>query len=277
MSGKNGNHGWGGMRVLLFHAVVRERPKRASWRERKYWMGIDEFRAHVSLLAAGGYSVLPLDRAWQTRPSRVGNSPTLWPGQLPAPVVLTFDDGHASAGEVVWPMLREAGMAATFFVNTATLGTHGHLRWRDVRAMSASGASFASHGHRHADMTALGCRALDVELRMSKDLLEGWTGQRVEFFAAPYGRVNRRVVDAALAAGYRAVCTSVPMPARRGSARVSRIAIHAGTSPEELCGFLDGRRFPYWARRARAACLAWPKRLLPVPQARPAAEPEAAR
>jgi peptidoglycan/xylan/chitin deacetylase (PgdA/CDA1 family) len=277
MSGKNGNSVRNGILVLLYHAVTAETAKSIGWRERKYWMGRDEFHSHVALLATGRFPVLPLARAWQARTDHVGTSSTLWPGQSPAPVVLTFDDGHRSAVEIVWPALREAGMAATFFVNTATLGKPGYLCWREVRAMSAGGALVASHGHRHVDMTALGRRALDVELRMSKDLLEGWTGQRVEFFAAPYGRVNRRVVDAALEAGYRAVCSSEPRPARRGGTSVSRIAIHAGTTTDELAGFLEGRRFPYWARRARSACLALPKRLLPVPHARPTAEPEAAR
>jgi peptidoglycan/xylan/chitin deacetylase (PgdA/CDA1 family) len=266
-----------GIRVLLYHAVVAERPRSVGWRERKYWMSAAEFESHLSLLGAARYPVLPLGRAWnaKTNPARLDS--VLWPGRSSEPVVLTFDDGHASDGAIVWPMLREAGLGATFFVNTATLGKPGYLRWRDVRAMSAGGASFASHGHRHVDMTALGRRALDVELRMSKDLLEGWIGRPVDFFAAPYGKVNRRVVDAALRAGYHAVCTSQPMPAERGSTSVRRIAIHAGTTPEELAGFLDGRRFPYWARRARAACLALPKRLLPVPHPRPAAQPEGAR
>jgi peptidoglycan/xylan/chitin deacetylase (PgdA/CDA1 family) len=277
MSDRSGNLTRGNLRVLLYHAVVAERPRTIGRRDRKYWMDGDEFRGHVSLLAAGRYPLLPLDRAWNARTSLVRKDSMVWPGQSPAPVVLTFDDGRVSDGAVVWPLLREAGLGATFFVNTATLGKAGYLRWRDVRAMSAAGALFASHGHRHVDMTTLGRRALDVELRMSKDLLEGWIGQPVDFFAAPYGRVNRRVVDAALQAGYHAVCTSEPAPARSGSARVSRIAVHAGTKPDELAGFLDGRRLPYWARRARAACLALPKRLLPLPHSRPAVEPEAVR
>jgi len=275
MSETVGNSARRDIRVLLYHAVVAERPKGVGWRERKYWMSAAEFRSHISLLRSGQYAVLPLGRAWKAQAAPFDS--ILYPAPAPAPAVLTFDDGRASDASVVWPMLREAGLGATFFVNTATLGQPGYLRWRDVRAMSADGASFATHGHRHVDLTTLGGRVLDIELRMSKDLLEGWIGQPVDFFAAPYGRVNRRVIGAALEAGYRAICTSEPRPARAGSASVSRLAIHAGTTQEELAGFLDGRRFPYWARRARAACLALPKQLLPAPRQRPDVQPEGAR
>jgi peptidoglycan/xylan/chitin deacetylase (PgdA/CDA1 family) len=277
MSQKNRKSRKDAFRVLLFHAVVAERPKSVGWLERKYWMSAAEFRTHLSGLCARKLPVLTLESAWNAKPNSSQLDPILWPTPEAAPVVLTFDDGHASDAAVVWPMLQEAGLTATFFVNTATLGKPGHLRWREVREMSRAGACFASHGHRHIDMTALGSRALDVELRMSKDLLEGWIGQPVDFFAAPYGRANRRVFDAALRAGYRAVCTSELKPARRGSSSVSRVAIHAGTAREEFAGLLDGRRFPYWSRRARAACLRVPKLVLPAPHPRPAIQPEAAR
>lgn len=277
MSDTSGKPLSGGLRVLLFHAVVPGRPSNVGRRERKYWMSATEFRKHLFELCAGEHPVLPLGRAWNRRPNAPRSGPILWPAPEAAPVVLTFDDGHASDATLVWPMLREAGLTATFFVNTATLGKPGHLRWREVREMSCAGARFASHGHRHADMTALGRRALDVELRMSKDLIEGWIGQPVDFFAAPYGRVNRRVVEAALRAGYRAVCTSEPKLARPASATVGRVAIHAGTSSRELAGLVDGRRLPYWSRRARAACLSVPKLMLPVPRPRPEIQPEGAR
>lgn len=266
-----------GFRVLLFHAVGAERPKNIGWRERKYWMSASEFRAHLSALRTRKLPVLTLESAWRRKPKTARLRPIVWPASGAAPVALTFDDGHASDAAVVWPMLEEAGISGTFFVNTATLGKPGHLRWGEVREMSRAGACFASHGHRHVDMTALTGRALDIELRMSKDLLEGWIGQPVNFFAAPYGRVNRRVVDAALRAGYRAVCTSEPKPARCASTTVGRVAIHAGTETATLRGLLDGRRFPYWTRRVRAACLKLPKLLLPAPHPRPEIQHEAAR
>lgn len=263
-------------RVFLYHAVVNQVPARLGWRERKYWMTAGEFKRHLAFLAASSHPVVDLASVLPARASAPRASSLLWSLPLAAPAILTFDDGRASDAAIAWPLLREAGLPVTFFVNTATLGRPGHLRWRDLREMSAAGASFGSHGHHHADFTRLSPHAIEIELRMSKDLIEGWIGRPVKFFAAPYGRVNARVVDAALAAGYRAVCTSTPGAAIAGDPRVCRIAIHAGTPGEALGKWLAGNAAPYWTRRVRAACLELPKRLLPAPDSRAGIHTEAA-
>ncbi len=262
------------MSVLLYHGVVRALPAGIARREKKYWMDAGDFRRHAALLGSSAHSVVSLQDGWRARtfpppvPSLVQRPPQS------APVVLTFDDGWESDGSTVWPLLADAGLPATFFVNTATLGRPGHLRWSQVRRMSAEGASFQSHGHRHVDLTRLGPQTLRTELRMSKDLLEGWAKTPVQFLAVPYGRVNRREVDAALDAGYRAVCTSDPAPAVPGAATVSRIAIHAGTRPEQLARLIAGCLIPFWTRRARGALLAPAKQLLrpPLPKQNPLPE-----
>jgi len=262
------------MSVLLYHAVVSTPPAGLARRERKYWMDAGDFRRHAALLRSSTRSVVRLEDGWRAR-TFTPFTPILLPrAPQPVPVVLTFDDGWESDFSMAWPLLAEAGLPATFFVNTATLSQPGQLRWSQMREMSAQGASFQSHGHRHIDLTRLGPQALWTELRMSKDLLEGWVKKPVEFLAVPYGFVNRRVIDAALEAGYRAVCTSDPAPAAPGAASVSRIAIHAGTTPEELDRLISGCRIPYWARRTRAAILAPAKQLLrpPLPKQKPLSE-----
>ncbi|HVB34134.1 MAG TPA: polysaccharide deacetylase family protein [Patescibacteria group bacterium] len=264
------------MSVFLYHAVVSRRPQWLRWRERKYWMDAGEFRRHLALLGASKHPVVRLADCWRatTFPSSV---PSLLQGPpQPDPLVLTFDDGWQSDYSLVWPLLLEAGIPATFFVNTQTLGQPGHLRWSQVRKMSSEGASFQSHGHRHVDLTRLDDRALETELRMSKDLLEGWVKTPVEFLAAPYGRVSRRVVDTALEAGYQAVCTSDPRPAAPRAERVSRVAIHAGTKPTELAGLIESRRMPYWGRSAQAAILAPAKLFLRPPSPKRKFLPETA-
>lgn len=239
-----------GMRALMFHAVVHELPGYVNWRERKYWMPFSEFCSHIDLLKSTDQPVVDLEEAWN---GGSGKS---------SPVVLTFDDGHASDAALVWPLLREAGWSATFFVNTATLDHRDYLNWNEVKAMSAAGARFGSHGHRHVDLTSLGASALRDELRRSKDLLEDQLGLPVHFLAVPYGRVSGKVIAAALATGYRAVCTSTPGLASPADTTIKRVAIHAGTSRSELSRIVAGKRFAYLPRLARAACLSLPKRFL---------------
>jgi peptidoglycan/xylan/chitin deacetylase (PgdA/CDA1 family) len=260
MSADRWNETTGRMHVLLYHAVVSRLPEGLRKRERKYWMDAADFRLHVKAFRNYRHKVLSLGAAWRAKTSAAIVSPLLRSWE-PEPVILTFDDGWESDFFTTWPLLAAAGIPATFFVNTATLGKKGHLRWSHVRQMSDEGATFGSHGHQHIDLTQLRPQALETELRMSKDLLEGWVRKPVEFLSAPYGCVSRRVIEAAWAAGYRAVCTSAPRPAAAGAETIARIAIHAGTGAVALTRLIEGDWRPYWTRGARAALLAPAKRL----------------
>lgn len=258
--------------VLLYHSVVPQVPGGLPVRERKYWISVLKFREHLSRIRAWGRPVLPLDRAWAWREAGADDAEAAAPKRTAGPVVLTFDDGRRSDGAFAWPLLGEEGWSATFFVNTATVGEAGYLSWREIRAMSAEGARFESHGHQHVDLTALDAGALDRQLRASKAQIEDHLGQAVSFLAVPYGRVNRRVTEAALAAGYCAICTSVAGLASPGARNIQRVAIHARTTSKELGGFLSGAGPAYWVRRTRSACLAVPKMLLLRPGSEQAME-----
>ena len=135
-----------------------------------------------------------------------------------------------------FPLLRERGLSAEFFVNPATMGQPGFLTWEQAREMAAAGMSVQSHAYDHLYLTRLAAGALHRQMSDSRRAIEDEVGRPSMFLAAPYGDVNRRVVDAALAAGYRAVCTSWPWPARPRAATVSRVAVYGDTSPRRCCG-----------------------------------------
>ena len=52
----------------------------------------------------------------------------------------------------------------------------------------------------------------------------------VDFLAAPYGLLDRRVLDTAREVGYQAVCGSLSWPARPGAAIVNRVAVYRNTT-----------------------------------------------
>jgi hypothetical protein len=87
--------------------------------------------------------------------------------------------------------------------------------------------------------------ALDAELTESKRRLEDRLGSRVDFLAVPHGVLDRRVVRRALAAGYRAVCSTRCWPARPGSTIFTRITLRRDVQIEEFHGFLTGELWPY--------------------------------
>ena len=142
------------------------------------------------------------------------------------------------------------------------MGRPGFLDWPQITEMQRAGLSFQSHSHDHVALLGLPAVALERQLRDSKRLLEDRLGTPVDFLAAPYGLLNRRVVRAAREAGYSAVCTSWSWPARPGATTLGRLAVHDRTTPEEFSQLLEGRPATLGRRMARALLAHVPKRML---------------
>jgi peptidoglycan/xylan/chitin deacetylase (PgdA/CDA1 family) len=244
-----------GARVLLYHGVGE-----LAGGDLRYAVSPTQLAGHLEQIRRAGHPVVPLARFWS---GLAGDA------EAPA-VALTFDDGRASDYRQAFPLLLERGLVADFFVNPGTMGRAGYLGWNEAREMARAGMRFQSHAYEHVYLTPLSAALLERQLVDSKRRVEDELGRVVEFLAAPYGDVNRRVRQAARAAGYRAVCTSWDWPARAGRGTVSRVAVYAGTTPREMTRLLRGDPFLYLRRAGRSALLypakravmrLWPGRL----------------
>ena len=109
--------------VLMYHRV-------AAVRSDPYGLAVhpDRFRAHVDLLAGRG------DVGWLEQVADPAS---------PSGIAITFDDGYADNATVAAPVLAEAGLPATYFITTGTLG--GRRFWWDRLADALLG------GHRLPD------------------------------------------------------------------------------------------------------------------------------
>ncbi|KAA0921896.1 polysaccharide deacetylase family protein [Streptomyces apricus] len=141
-------------------------------------------------------------------------------------VGLTFDDGYADFADHALPVLRRWGFGATVFVLPGRLG--GTNEWdplgprkplltaEAVRRLAdladTDGLEIASHGLTHVDLTRADDALLGAETAGSRALLGELTGREVQGLCYPYGTVDRRVADAARAAGYRYACAIDPGP-----------------------------------------------------------------
>lgn len=122
---------------------------------------------------------------------------------------LTFDDGYDDNLDVLAPLLADEQAPATVFVTAGLLGgRHPDVPdWplmteAQVRELASTGIEIGSHGWAHPDLRTVD--DLEDELVRSREVLEDLVGARVDTFAYPYGRTDRRVVEATRAAGYRA-------------------------------------------------------------------------
>jgi peptidoglycan/xylan/chitin deacetylase (PgdA/CDA1 family) len=210
-----------GVPAFIYHGFYRDRQElhavdKAEWR---YHLPVDAFAQHMELLAAAGLAACSL-ADWLTSPA--ANH-----------VVLTFDDGHISNYEQIWPLLVKRSFNATLFIVTSWIGLPGRIRGSQLRELSEHGVQIGSHGHTHRPMTGLDGDSLQEELRCSKAALEDLLGKDVDCLAIPGGFSDARLAPAVRQAGYRHLCTSRPGLALPDF-EVPRFSVTQATTNEQL-------------------------------------------
>jgi peptidoglycan/xylan/chitin deacetylase (PgdA/CDA1 family) len=241
-----------GTPVFLYHEIADEGDDGPHSQKQKYAVTPRQFRDQLARIRNGGYQVCSVREIAEPSGSVRRNSLA----------GVTFDDGCCSDYEKAFPLLLEAGSRADFFLNTANIEKPGYLNWEQVREMCKAGMAFHSHGHSHVALSRLDPVHLERELRVSRGILEDKLGSAVEFLAAPYGLLNRRVIQEAFRLGYRGVCTSRQWTASWGNRCVNRVAILGRTSAEEFRQLLVCRPLPYILRSMRSAAIYLPKQIL---------------
>lgn len=174
-----------GLRVLMYHSVGADVPGNP------YGICISPrlFKDHMRRLAERG--------GWQFC---AFGAPSEGRRQL----ALTFDDGFKDTLTTAAPVLQELGIPMTVFVTAEHVRAPGSLYLsKDELRELAQFALVGAHGDRHRPLDELSDAELSAELSDSKKFLEDAIGKPVDTLSYPHGRVDRRVRDAAAAAGYR--------------------------------------------------------------------------
>ncbi|HWR11818.1 MAG TPA: polysaccharide deacetylase family protein [Rectinemataceae bacterium] len=131
--------------------------------------------------------------------------------------LVTFDDGDLSMYAIAYPLLKEYGIEATFFIISSFVGEIGYMNWPQIQEMAqfrdASDNklfTIGSHGASHKYLGDLDESAAMKELTESKAALENNTGEPVCFLALPFGSGagKEAIMELAQKAGYKAIRTS---------------------------------------------------------------------
>lgn len=239
--------------VLMYHALSAARtPAFERWT-----LSPDLLEVHLEYLSEHGYrSVTVTELARRRR--------DVTPEAGARLVALTFDDAYADFHAVALPLLGRYALTATLYVPSGYVGGRSGwmdgegegqraiLSWQALAEIAGSGIEIGAHSHTHPRLDRLPDHDVAREVRRPKALLEDRLGVAVRSFAYPYGHYDRRVRDAAAAAGYASACTMNSWAATAGDhpLELPRTTVPGGTDAADLAARLAASR-----SRARRAIL----------------------
>lgn len=171
-------------------------------------------------------------------------------------LLLTFDDGGASAFTPIADMLEARGWRGHFFITTDYIGKPGFMTRDQIRELRQRGHVMGSHSASHPPrMSSCSDDALlrewDASVKMLSDLL----GERVSVASVPGGFYSRRVAETAASCGIRILFTSEPVTRVwhvDGCRVFGRFSLVHGSSTEFTAALVAGRMAPRVYQR-----LAW--------------------
>jgi peptidoglycan/xylan/chitin deacetylase (PgdA/CDA1 family) len=140
-------------------------------------------------------------------------------------LVITFDDGYRDNFTDAAPLLKKAGIPATFFVSTAYMGTERDfphdlrdqetivqdfirfpkLTWSDLSAMEADGFEIGSHTINHTNMGSADRETIEAEIVGSLIKLNQELGKKPRAFSFPWGKpedISDVAIEVVKRAGY---------------------------------------------------------------------------
>jgi len=193
--------------ILLYHEIHADNAKPKD----NFSVSETEFKRQVEYLRHNGYAGVSLARFLKEMAAAKERATP--EGGFGAPdthkrVILTFDDGDISNDAVAAPILKEAGLTATFFITVNDIGKDGRMPWETIYELSRQGMDVGSHAMTHAFLPSMSSYTLLNELLLSKQVLEKYIRRQVDFLSIPHGFYTKGILDIARDVGFRAVCVS---------------------------------------------------------------------
>jgi peptidoglycan/xylan/chitin deacetylase (PgdA/CDA1 family) len=250
--------------ILLYHRVGDPNPR---WKLRP--VSTTRFAEQMRAIADSGVASLTIDEVAEA--VRDGRD---FPNGA---VAISFDDALADQYWNAFPILRQYGLHATFYIPAARVGRDGYLTWDQLREMEATGlVSVAAHTLSHRNLTALSRDDAWTEIAGSRALLEERLGHEVKQFAYPFGLYDARVEQLVADAGFETATTTEHRVVHRPEDALhwGRVEVYEGTSPRALAAMArragEWRTPPPFVVRHRRGPVAGPS---PTPLASPAPTP----
>ena len=134
-------------------------------------------------------------------------------------IVITIDDGHRSAYDIAYPILKRYGLTATFFVYTDSISIDKiTLTWDQLKQIKADGFEVGSFTLSHRDLTKKKEKEdnpaymtrIKRELLLSKQIIDKKLSQNTIYLAFPFGQYNQSLLNISDQVGYKLAFSMQP-------------------------------------------------------------------
>jgi len=159
---------------------------------------IEQFEAHLDMLASGGYHIWPLGKIVDHLQQGLD-----MPDKT---IAITIDDAYLSVFTEARPRLKARNFPYTVFVATQPVDRNqrGYMSWDQIRILQDEGVQIGSQTTSHPHMHQISITDAEDELTISNQRFLTEIGQRPRLFAYPFGEYNLDVIEVVKQAGFDA-------------------------------------------------------------------------
>lgn len=178
--------------ILCYHSVSD-----TGWR---FATPVEVFRAHIDFLKKH-YSIVSLDQMVRNKPKNA--------------VCITFDDGYKDVLQNAYPILEKENIKATVFAIGSRTGVNRHeldnildiMTDEEILRLKNAGWGIGFHTRTHPDLETLTEDQLHEECVVGKKEMEKRLSIRVQYFAYPKGKYNKKILRAVEDGAYESAFT----------------------------------------------------------------------
>lgn len=197
--------------VLMYHSIIssNDHPGLFSTEDPIYTIRAEMFEKQMKYLHEHNFPVFTLNDIYKlNKPGKLTQPNKPNQPNNPITVVITFDDGHITNYTKAFPILKNYGFKAHFFITTGWIGKPNYMSTEQIKELADYRMIIGSHGITHRFLSNLSEKEIIWELKESKEILEKITGEEIKSLALPGGRFNNKILKLAKEIGYKAVFTS---------------------------------------------------------------------